>query len=144
MWFFDNIPFEQSINDIKSNNYVGFVYKITNLETNQAYFGKKQFFSKRKLKPMDTRRTTLESDWKKYYGSASSIKDDVKRLGKDRFKREILYLCKTLRAMSYYETKLQFMFDVILDDKYYNDNILGKYFSSDMNHILSAVKSASL
>lgn len=141
MWEFNGKVFDVPIEEINAEGYVGFVYKITNLDNGMIYIGKKNFFSHRKLKPTDKRRKTVESDWKKYYGSSANIKEDVKAMGKDRFKREIIYLCKTLRALTYYEMKLQFEHDVILKDNYYNDNIAGKFFASDARHITSAVKS---
>jgi len=61
-----------------------------------------------------------ESDWKSYYGSNKYLTADVERLGKDKFKREILVLCKTKWDCSYQEAKLQFDMGVLFDDNYYN------------------------
>ena len=70
------------------DNFFGFVYIITNLQTGKKYIGRKYFTQRRKPRG-GKRRVTSESDWKKYYGSSDELKADVKRLGKSEFKREI-------------------------------------------------------
>jgi len=71
----------------------GFVYLITNLTNNRKYIGKKSFWTRRKDKKTG-RRKTKESDWKNYFGSCDELNEDVKLIGKDKFEREILYLCE--------------------------------------------------
>ena len=69
----------------------GFVYRITNIQTGKQYIGRKYFVQKRKPKG-GKRKVTSESDWKKYYGSCPELKEDIKKFGKNIFKREILSL----------------------------------------------------
>lgn len=121
MWFYEGEEFlAENIDD-----NVGFVYKIKNLETGKMYIGKKRFFtkvSKPPLKGKKRRRISRKmSDWKDYYGSNDTLKKDVVSLGPDKFRREILRLCKTLGEMSYYEAKLQFEYDVLRSSMFYND-----------------------
>ena len=82
-----------------------FVYLITHIKTGKKYIGKKVFWSKRRLKPLKgykrKRVVKTESDWKSYYGSSKKLQEDVKRLGEDEFKREIIHLCKTRVDSSY-------------------------------------------
>lgn len=47
----------------------------------------------------------------------------VESKGKDNYKREILRLCRTKGECSYYEAKLQFQYDVLLSDEFYNEFI---------------------
>ena len=114
------------------NDFFGFVYRITNLESGKQYIGRKYFTSRRKPRG-GKRRVTSESDWKRYYGSSDELKADVKRLGKEKFRREIISLHKTLGKVNYEETKQLFLHNVLmeaLDDgtpAYYNSNILGRY-----------------
>jgi hypothetical protein len=118
----------------------GFVYLITNLDNDKKYIGKKTFWTRRK----DTktgRRKKLEGDWRKYFGSCDQLKEDVKNLGEDKFRREILYLCPHKKSMSYYETAEQFKRDVLLREDYYNTNVEGRFFSSEKERIYGIVLS---
>lgn len=112
----------------------GFVYLITNLKNNRKYVGKKTFWTRQKDRKTG-RRKTKESDWKTYYGSCDELKDDVKEHGESFFLREILYLCPHKKSMSYYETYEQFKRDVLTDDSYYNTNIEGKFFVTEVDRI---------
>lgn len=129
MWLY---PQEFNVED-----YFGFVYIITNLETNKKYIGKKFFHHTKKLPPlkgMKRKRTVVkESDWETYYGSSNILKEELKQHGKDKFKREIIKLCTNKKELTYWETKLQFAYGVLeKPDEWYNDNILGKFFTRDL------------
>ena len=120
------------------NNFFGFVYRITNLQTGKQYIGRKYFVQKRKPRTgTSKRRVTSESDWKKYYGSSPELKADVKQFGRENFKREILSLHESLGKVNYEETKQLFLNNVLqetLEDgspKFYNSNILGRYYRKD-------------
>jgi hypothetical protein len=133
VWHFNKKEF-----DGVDKQYEGFVYLITNLENGMKYIGKKHFWERRK-NPKTGRRQTKESDWRNYFGSCDQLKEDVKKLGKDKFKREILYLCPHKKSMSYYETYEQFKRNVLLDETYYNTNIEGKFYSSEVEKIYGLV-----
>ena len=120
------------------NDFFGYVYCITNLQTGRKYIGRKYFVQKRKPRSgKGKRRVTSESDWKKYYGSSDELKGDLKQFGKGIFKREILSLHKTKGTVNFEETKQLFLNNVLteaLDDgtpAYYNSNILGRYMRKD-------------
>ena len=131
-WLFQGEPF--TTDDI--GNLFGFVYRITNLQSGKQYIGRKYFWQKRKPKG-GKRRVTTESDWKRYYGSSDDLKRDIREIGKDSFRREILSLHETLGKVNYEETKQLFLHNVLmeaLDDgtpMYYNSNILGRYMRKD-------------
>ena len=118
------------------NDFFGFVYCITNLQSGRKYIGRK-YFSQRRKPRGSKRRVTSESDWKKYYGSSDELKSDVKRLGKENFKREIISLHTTKGQVNFEETKQLFLHNVLtetVDGKtplYYNSNILGRYMRKD-------------
>lgn len=131
-WLYEGEPFlSDHIED-----YFGFVYRITNLQTNRQYLGRKYFWSFRKPKGK-SRKVKAESDWKKYYGSSDELKEDIKKLGKSVFKREILSIHKTKGWVNFEETRQLFIHNVLsesLNDgtpKYYNSNILGRYMRKD-------------
>ena len=122
-WLFNNKPFASE--DI--NKYEGFVYAIFSQITGRFYIGRKYFFSSRRKKGA-TRRSKKESDWKSYYGSNKILQEEVKEHGKDNYKRIILSLHITKGDVNYEEVKQQFLQNVLEDDKYYNDNINGKWY----------------
>jgi hypothetical protein len=116
----------------------GFVYIIENLSNNKKYIGKKHFWERRK-DPKTGRRKTKEGNWKNYFGSCDELIKDHKELGDEMFKRTILYLCPHKKSMSYFETLEQFKRDVIMRDDYYNTNVEGKFFTSEIDNIYSKV-----
>jgi hypothetical protein len=122
MWFYNDKEF-----DLTPEDYQGFVYMITELDTDKKYIGKKYFWKPKTLPKTKSRKrrikTRVESDWKIYYGSSKEVKQLVETRGEDKYKREILKLCKTKGECSYYEAKYQFQYDVLLSDDYYNELI---------------------
>jgi hypothetical protein len=106
---------------------IGFVYLITNTTNNRKYIGKKLTQFKRSKKPLkgrtNKRRYTVESDWKDYYGSSDELSADVEQLGKDKFKREILFWCKNKSELSYIEAREQFTHKVLESKQWYNGHI---------------------
>ena len=129
-------------------DYYGFVYRITNTTNGKSYIGRKYFVQKRKPKG-GKRKVTSESDWKRYFGSSEELKQDIKRIGRSSFRREIISLHKTLGKVNYEETKQLFLHNVLmeaLDDgtpKYYNSNILGRYMRKDYGNFEANTKQDS-
>jgi len=127
-WYYEN----QLVTEI-SEDYIGFVYIITNLTTNKKYIGKKLAkFAKTTYKVVKLKNGTkkrkrirgkIESDWQEYYGSNDDLNKDVLKLGKENFRREILYYCKTKSECSYIEAREQFSRRVLESDDYYNGHI---------------------
>ena len=113
--------------DTLPENCVGFVYLITNTVNNRMYVGKKLARFKRSRPPLkgrkNKRRHTVESDWLDYYGSSDDLTIDVNKLGKDKFKREILFYCKSKAELSYVEAREQFARKVLESNDYYNGHI---------------------
>lgn len=134
-WKYNNEDFTEAPKGME-----GFVYLITNLTNNRKYVGKKNFWTRQKDRKTG-RRKTKESPWQSYWGSCDELIADVKELGEDKFLREILYLCPHKKSMSFYETMEQFKRDVILREDYYNTNVEGKFFSSEVERIYSLVES---
>ena len=131
-WLYQGATF--STDDI--GDFVGFVYRITNLQNGKVYIGRKYFYQKRKPKG-GKRRVTSESDWKRYYGSSAELKQDIKEFGKEIFRREIISLHKTQGRVNYEETRQLFLNNVLTEadtdgtPKFYNSNILGRYMRKD-------------
>ena len=106
---------------------VGFVYHITNTTNGRKYIGKKLAKFKRSKAPLkgrrNRRRYKVESDWQDYYGSSDDLTIDIKRLGAENFKREILFYCKSKSELSYVEAREQFARKVLETKDYYNGHI---------------------
>jgi len=113
MWIYKNNVVEELPEDC-----VGFVYEITNLTNSRKYIGKKLAkFSKTTYRMVKLKNGTkkkkkikskIDSDWMDYYGSSIELNKDVEELGKENFKREILFFCKSKAECSYIEAREQF------------------------------------
>ena len=120
---------------------VGFVYRITRLDTGRKYLGKKLLtFRRTKLIKGVKKKVTTASEWVTYYGSNAQLKADVKELGYDNFLREILYLCYSRTECNYNETLSIINERALFSTNYYNDWFSCKITKS---HVSSAVKSAA-
>ena len=113
--------------DILPEDCEAFVYLITNNQNGMKYIGKKLTQFKRSKKPLkgrtNKRRYTVESDWKDYYGSSDELTADVELLGKDKFKREIMFWCSSKSELSYIEAREQFTHKVLESKQWYNGHI---------------------
>jgi hypothetical protein len=136
MWIYNGNEYNET-----PEEYQGFVYLITELDTGKKYIGKK-FFWKPKTLPITKKRkrrvkTRVESDWRKYYGSSKEVQQLLELKGSDNFKRDILRLCRTKGECSYFEAKYQFENDVLLRDDFYNEFIGCKIHSK---HLEKSIK----
>jgi hypothetical protein len=127
-------------------NCVGFVYKITNIQTGKFYIGKKSLYSnvRKKLTKKELaelsgpgrkptkKLVTTESNWPVYWGSNKGILQEIKELGTDNFRKEILKFCFNKKQLTYWEVHYQCINEVLLTDKSYNDNVLAKFFRKDL------------
>ena len=108
-------------------NIIGFVYIITNNTNNKKYIGKKLARFRKSRPPLkgkvNRRKYTIESDWQDYYGSSDLLTEDINRLGKKNFTREILHFCNSKGECNYLEAKEQFARGVLESDDYYNGHI---------------------
>lgn len=134
-WYYDGVEFTSEMIE----DYIGYVYCITDLKNNKKYIGKKLFRSTRRIAPLKgkTRKRTVikESDWQDYFGSSEEVKLLVSELGSDNFKREILHLCNTKGELSYMELKEQMLREVLLNDDYYNGIIQVKIHRSHVKNL---------
>jgi hypothetical protein len=127
-WIYKNKPVEQLPEDC-----VGFVYIITNTASGRMYVGKKLARFKTTRYKMHTQkngkkvrkkiRGAVASDWQEYYGSSDQLNRDVESIGRDRFRREILYYCRSKAECNYIEAREQFARKVLESKQYYNGHI---------------------
>lgn len=142
-WFYKDAEVEEL-----PDGTVGFVYIITNLTNGKKYVGKKLgTFTKTKRRTVKLKNGTKkvkkireksDSDWRSYYGSSDLLKSDIESLGVEHFKREIIHFCPSKAACSYLEAKLQFQYNVLESDDWYNNNIMCRIHG---NHIRGKIVS---
>lgn len=118
-------------------DHEGFVYLITCLKTKRKYIGRKYLKARTRVKVAgrtNRRRKVSESNWRHYKSSCDELKKDIAELGIDKFKFEIIWLCKSRRETNYKELEELVKRDVLTaklkdgTDAYYNGNILSRYF----------------
>ena len=134
-WTYNGKTFDSE--DIQDN--YGFIYRITNTTNGYDYVGRKYFTTVKKRPPLkgkkNKRRETVETDWKEYWGSSPRLQADIDTLGKDKFTREIIHLCKSRGETNYMEAYYQFTEGVLLREDNYNGIIqikLGKNSVKDV------------
>ena len=144
-WLYSVDGFKMKLSDDFKTDSFGFIYKITNLENNKFYIGKKVFIHNKKKKltkkelaeqsgpgrKPTTKVVQAESDWKTYWGSSKELLSDVKLLGEDKFERLIISLCPNKKHLTYSELFYQIHYNVLVVNSY-NDNILGKFYRKDL------------
>jgi len=90
--------------------YVGFVYKIVELDTGMEYVGIKKFQKRIRRKPLKGQKRVricfVESDWKTYTSSSRHVKEKIKS-NPDNFLKEIIFLAKTVTEMKAFEAWYQ-------------------------------------
>ena len=135
-WTYNNEPLTEI-----PDGYEAFVYVITNTVTGRKYVGKKLFKFTRTSKKKGKRvKKQVDSDWIDYYGSNKELLSHVDLFGKEKFKREILYLCKSKGEASYMEAKEQFNRDALISEEYYNEWIMVRVRKSHLKKSLDIPK----
>lgn len=118
-----------------------FVYCITNTTDNRKYIGKKTiFFMKTRQVKGKKKRFKETSDYQSYYGSSPKLLEDIKKLGKSKFKREILHFCESKGEANYLELREQIDRRVLESDEYYNEWISIKISKSHIKNLISQTK----
>ena len=146
-WLYNN----EEITDISQFplGTFGFIYEVSTPE-GRKYIGKKALYhnKKTKLKKSELaeqsgrgRRAlhkivSKESDWKKYYGSNKHLKNQIAEgeVTLESLGKQIIEIGFNKKHLTYLETKYLFQLEVLeKPDLYYNDNILGKFFTKDLD-----------
>jgi len=143
-WVYNSKPIT-NLNDFPKDTF-GFIYIVKNNDTNKSYIGKKVLYHNKKVKlgkkevaeltgvgrKPTTKIVTKESDWESYYGSNKEVMQLIKDGKQDLFTRTIIKLAPNKKLLTYYETQALFTYKVLEHpESFYNDNILGKFFTKD-------------
>tara|TARA_S200002703_G_C3765428_1_gene235619 strand:- start:678 stop:1160 length:483 start_codon:yes stop_codon:yes gene_type:complete len=157
MWRKDNKKID-SLDKIPEG-VIGFVYCITDLTTNKSYIGKKNLFhwkvvgvkrynelkiegvqvarhkNKKKSKkgsPVWVHKARMESDWLLYTGSNEELNKAIEN--GNTIEKEIWDFAVCEKQLTFLELEALIKMDVLREpDKFYNGNILGKFFPADVN-----------
>ena len=143
-WVYNSKPITD-LNDFPKDTF-GFIYIVKNNDTNKSYIGKKVLYHNKKVKlgkkeiaeltgvgrKPTTKIVTKESDWLNYYGSNKEVMQLIKEGKQSLFTRTIIKLAPNKKLLTYYETQALFTYKVLEHPElFYNDNVLGKFFSKD-------------
>ena len=136
MWIYEGKEF---LEEHVPEDGFGFIYEMAAIVDGKSvrYIGKKNFFADVKTKlakknlPTDKRLKTYTRKRKFTYQNYFSSNEVLKAAKKDGvvIKREIVRICKSKTELSYWETKLQFVYGVLESDEFLNGNILGKFYN---------------
>jgi hypothetical protein len=121
-------------------NAVGFVYLMTAIVDGKfvKYIGKKNFYADVKTKlgkkelPTDKRlkqyKRVRKFTYKNYYSSNEVLKEHYNNDGK--IERIIIEIAYSKIQLTYLEVKHQMINEVLEDESYLNNNILGKFYKT--------------
>jgi len=108
------------------------VYLITYTD-GKRYIGKRAVRSMRRKPPLKGKKRNrivlTNLPFQKYVGSHESETAEI-------ISREILYQCSGRKTATYIEAAIMFSEDIIFDDGYINENILGRFFKRDLENLL--------
>lgn len=119
---------------------VGFVYLMTAVVDGKfvKYIGKKNFYADVKTKlgkkdmPTDKRlkqyKRVRKLTYKNYYSSNEVLKEHYNNDGK--IERIIIEIAYSKIQLTYLEVKHQFIHEVLENEEYLNNNILGKFYKT--------------
>ena len=147
MWTYKNEPME-TLSSFPEGTF-GFIYRVTHQPTGKAYIGKKVLYFNRKVKltkkdlkmyegvvgrKPSYKLAIKESNWLDYWGSNKLLKEVMDLEPLENFERHIVKTAPNKKLLTYYETQMQFVHQVLeKPDKYFNDNILGKFYTKDFD-----------
>jgi hypothetical protein len=140
VWFYHNTTEEFKLDD--AEGYFGFVYLITHNPTGRKYIGKK-FFTKAGTRQIKGKKKKIRktSDWETYWGSNTELQAEVTKNGEEQYTREILHLCKTRSACSYWETWEIFNRHALLNENFYNGWVSCKIHKS---HVIGKINGSQI
>lgn len=144
-WIYQNTEIE-NIDQIPEKT-IGFIYIITRISDGKFYVGRKMLSSirkvrlgkKEKLLPENKRKTfkreIKETDWKDYWGSSEELLKDIKELGQESFKRQILCFTTNKIDTSFYEMFYQMKLNVLFENSYNGHIANTKFFKGKISEL---------
>ena len=81
------------------------------------------------------KREIKSTNWENYWGSNDELLNDVKELGEDKFKREILIFTSNKTDTSFWEMAIQIKEDVLFKNSYNRHIANTKFFKGKVSEI---------
>ena len=139
MWIYNKKEFTD---EMVPEGAFGFIYGMSVLidGVTRIYIGKKNFYSEQNIplgkralaaredKRMSKKKKVKKLNYKNYFSSQETLKQA--KIDGLPIKRVILKICYCKAELSYEEARYLFKTDALENDKYLNDNILGKFYRS--------------
>lgn len=124
---------------ITKTKYLGRKY-LTSAKTTS-----KRIVNKSGVKVTKKKKSRVESSWRDYTGSCLPLNEQISKLGKDKFRFEILCFCSTKGQTNFCEVFAQFRAGVLIDDSYFNEAIGSGQFrgirlDSEFKNVLREIK----
>jgi len=111
-----------------SEDYIGFIYLIVNLNSGRCYLGKKLYKRggkktvKRNGKRVPNPSLGKPTDWKKYKSSCNELIEDIKTLKENSFDFYCIAEFSEKRDLHYAEVKYIMEYDMLISDSFYNNH----------------------
>ena len=127
----------QFINSFDPDDWFGFIYRITEIDSGMEYVGKKQFHQHLRVKVKDKvrkKKVVKESKWRSYTGSSVRLNLAISEKGIENYRFEIVSLHETRASLVYAEVLIQITENVLRERlpngsrKFYNGLISGIKF----------------
>ena len=123
VWLYEGKDYDPAYDDIP-DDVLGFVYIIKDTVTGEKYIGQKRMRKPKTLPVTKSRkrrvRTVVESDWREYHGSNTTIKENVSEGHSDRYQREILRFGYSKGDLSLIEAMEQIKQGALIRDDFLN------------------------
>lgn len=123
----DKPKWKNTLSAKEIEDYVGFVYMITEVKTGRYYIGQKKYWFANNKKPLKGKKNRRlgkkESNWKLYWGSSNKLNEHIAKVGTKGFERKILKHCKTQFDLSYTELEWQVKMNALFDPLCWNELI---------------------
>ncbi len=130
MWIYEG---KSVVEETIPEKAIGFVYLIRHKDKEMLYLGRK-LLTKAATRTVKGKKIKCRkpSDWEDYWGSSPYLLAILEQEGRDKFEREILCFTFSKAETNYAEESLQYKLDVLVDDRWINNNIRAKVFRKNV------------
>ena len=130
MWIYEG---KTVVEETIPEKAIAFIYLIRHKNKEMLYLGRK-LLTKAAIRVVKGKKIKYRkaSDWEAYWGSSPYLMALLESEGIENFEREILAFTFSKAETNYLEESLQYKLDVLLDDRWVNNNIRAKVFRKNV------------